>query len=50
MNPMTFQKAGTNIEIFFDNSNQIEVYKGKISIGSYYLQKIEDLIKLLQEI
>ena len=39
-----------NYEIFFDNSNSIEIYQGKIRIESAYLSSINDLIKVLEHI
>ena len=48
--PMVYRKRNSDIEIFFDTSNQIEVSKGDAGIGSFYLKDLNDLINVLDSI
>jgi hypothetical protein len=45
--PMSYKKLNSDLEIFFDTSNQIEMSKGKINVGSFYLEDLSDLIRVL---
>ena len=46
---MSYKKAENNLEIFFDNSNQIEIYKGNSRIKDVYLHELKDLINVISE-
>ena len=45
--PMTYTKMGNNYEIFFDNSNQIEIYLNSKRVRNIRLLELDDLIQLL---
>ena len=47
--PMTFKNNGSEVEIVFDTSNQIEIYAKGIRSKSVYLHDLEDLIRELRE-
>ncbi len=48
---MSFRKIGSDIEIFFDTSSQIEIYnKENRRIGTHYLESLDDLIKIVDEL
>jgi hypothetical protein len=45
--PMTYRKTESNYEIFFDNSNAVEIYIEGNRIKDAHLSELGDLINLL---
>ena len=48
--PMSYKNGKDDLEIFFDTSNQIEIYNSTGRIKDAYLQNLEDLIAALRTI
>jgi len=47
---MTYRKTGIEYEIFFDNSNAIEIYLNKKRVKDAYLSQLDDLANLLKSL
>jgi hypothetical protein len=47
---LTYQfQENKSVELFFDTSNQVELYINKKRISRKYLRSIEDLVSLLSD-
>lgn len=51
VSPCSYKNQNFGSEIFFDTSNQIEIYASdQRRVGSYYLKDVEDLIEIVKNI
>jgi hypothetical protein len=48
--PMKYKKVNTGLMLLFDTSNQIEIENNDRRVGDFYLQDLNDLIRVLDSV